>query len=122
MSLAALLNWLVSALVGAAIGLRYKVLVLVPATCAEIFGSVVTTVALDHDAWSILTTTASGVVGIQMGYLCSGFACSAMPAPRQEISTSDHLIGSAAMDGPPRTRSALCFRHPIRSISNPPPV
>jgi hypothetical protein len=57
------------ALIGAVLGLRYKVLVLVPAIGCALLVTLVTGIARAEGAWAILAASAAVATVVQIGYL-----------------------------------------------------
>ena len=62
------------ALVGAIIGLRFQVYVLVPVIVAAILCAAVIAVAQGDHVWAIIFTALPSAVSLQVGYLCGSFA------------------------------------------------
>lgn len=60
---------MVSFLVGALLGQRFKVMVLMPAITIVLVLAVGTGVTLDYTAWSIVLTAAAASTSLQIGYL-----------------------------------------------------
>lgn len=61
-------------LVGAIVGLRFQVYILVPVIAMAIFCVAVIAVARDDHVWAIILTVLSSVVSLEVGYLCGSFA------------------------------------------------
>jgi len=59
-----------SALLGALLGLRFNVYILVPTTLVVLAFLVLGGVVRGGDLWSLATSAGLAVVGIQVGYLC----------------------------------------------------
>jgi hypothetical protein len=81
-------------LIGAMLGLRFKVLVLLPAIVVLLVATISVGIARSDSGWAILLATALGMVSLQLGYLagtCTRFipghgrACkmrkTSLPAP-----------------------------------------
>ena len=62
------------AAIGAVLGLRFKVVALVPLIFLAIFGAVVVGAAAGWKLWSIIGTAIVGVVAVQIGYLLGAVA------------------------------------------------
>jgi hypothetical protein len=59
----------IGALVGVALGLRFKVLVLVPAVTLFTILAIMVEIGLGENFWSIILMTAAVVTAFQLGYL-----------------------------------------------------
>jgi len=91
--------FIISTIVGAAIGLRFKVQVLILGLIVATLASLAVTAALGQSAWSIIATTALTAVGIQVGYLCGSFAAYAAPSAPERTS-ADHNSDAHALRRP----------------------
>ena len=60
---------IVSVVVGIVLGLRYKVLILVPAVMFAVIGVITVGAARADSFWSIVLTTVALVTAVQVGYL-----------------------------------------------------
>lgn len=67
---------IVSVLAGMAIGLRFKVLMIMPAIFVAALSTAAIMIAQGDHAWTIILATVSSAVGVQIGYLCGTFAYS----------------------------------------------
>jgi hypothetical protein len=79
-------------LVGIVLGLRYKVLVLVPAVMFAMTSAIVIGVAHADSFWSIVLMTVELIAAVQLGYLAgtaTHAAISAIFPPRREGRNSD---------------------------------
>ena len=74
---------------GAVLGVRFKVVALVPLIFLAVFGTAVVGVAAGWKVWSIIGTAIVGVVALQIGYLLGAVAratiSSALARPRAQI-------------------------------------
>jgi hypothetical protein len=59
----------IGGLVGVVLGLRYKVLILVPAVMLAMLSSILVGVAHADRFWSIMLMTAELIIAVQLGYL-----------------------------------------------------
>jgi hypothetical protein len=62
-------------LVGATVGLRFPVYILVPVIVMAIFFVAVIAVAQGNQVWAIIFAVLPSVVSLEVGYLCGSFAC-----------------------------------------------
>ena len=68
-------------LIGIALGLRFRLLILAPATVIGVIITLSGGMASGDGPWSVLLTTALGVVGLQFGY-CIGSIFTSAPESR----------------------------------------
>jgi hypothetical protein len=84
--------------VGIVLGLRYKILILVPAVLFAMTVAVVIGVARADSVWSIVLMTSAVVTAVQLGYLAGAVIHAVIIAirpPRKEGDKSDTEIGYA---------------------------
>lgn len=67
---------IISVLAGMAIGLRFKVLMVLPAMLVTALSTGAITIAQGEHLWSILLAIVLSAIGVQIGYLCGTFAYS----------------------------------------------
>ena len=67
---------IVSVLAGMAIGLRFKVFMIMPAIIVAALSAAAITVAHGDHAWAIMSAIVLSAIGVQIGYLCGTFAYS----------------------------------------------
>lgn len=79
---------IVSVLAGMAMGLRFKVLMIVPGFVIAALSTAAIGIAQGEHSWAILSAIALGAVGMQVGYLCGTFACSMREAQVMAASPS----------------------------------
>jgi hypothetical protein len=86
---------IIGVVVGIVLGLRYKILVLVPAVLLAMIFAIIIGIGRADSFWWIVLTTVALVVAVQLGYL-AGIAIHAVIAsirpPRKEGSKSDTEI------------------------------
>lgn len=79
-------------LTGMAVGLRFKVLMIMPVIfIAVLFTGAMTVVQGDH-AWAIISAILLNAIGVQVGYLCGTFA----HAMLRDSRTPDRAISPSA--------------------------
>lgn len=72
---------IVSVLAGMAIGLRFKVLMIVPAIFVAAFSTTAITIAQGEHRWAIISAIVLSAIAVQVGYLCGTFASSVKESP-----------------------------------------
>ena len=65
--------------IGAALGMRHNVFILVPASLVSVAAAVALGMACDDSAWTIVLTSFLTVVALQIGYLLGGAALRSEP-------------------------------------------
>lgn len=78
-------------LTGMAVGLRFKVLMIVPVAVVAILVTGAMMVARGDTAWTIMSVVLLNAIGVQVGYLCGTFAHSMLRdsrVPGHEIARS----------------------------------
>jgi membrane protein DedA with SNARE-associated domain len=85
----------VSVLVGAALGQRFTVMILVPGTVVLLALSTATGLTHANTAWSIALTTAIAATGMQIGYLI-GIGVHHVRVARSRLSTRSPTLASSA--------------------------
>jgi hypothetical protein len=75
---------IVSVLAGIAIGLRFKVLSILPVIIVAIVATAMITIAQGDHILTVMAATATSATGVQFGYLCATFAASLRHAPARE--------------------------------------
>jgi hypothetical protein len=91
---------LIGVVVGIVLGLRYKILILVPAVLFAMIFTIMVGVARADSFWSIVLTTVALVTAVQLGYLAGiaiHAAIAAIRPPRKDGGSgkSDSEIGYA---------------------------
>lgn len=79
-------------LTGMAVGLRFKVLMIMPVIVIAVLFTVAMTVARGNQAWMIVSVVLLNAIGVQVGYLCGTFAHSILRDSR----TPDHALAPSA--------------------------
>src|SRR6267378_2064058 len=83
---------IIGVLVGIVLGLRYKILILVPTVLFAMIFTIMVGVARADSFWSIVLTTVAVVTAVQLGYLAGiviHAAIALIRPPRKEGSKSD---------------------------------
>jgi hypothetical protein len=89
---------IIGVVVGIVLGLRYKILILVPAVPFAMIFAIIVGVARADSFWSIALTTVAVVTAVQLGYLAGiviHAAIASLRPPRKEGGKSDSEIGYA---------------------------
>lgn len=86
---------------GMVIGLRSKVLMIVPAIVVAAIAAAVVAIARGEHAWAVIGFAALGAIAIQIGYVCASLAASML----KETPTAD---------APAATAEPNLYRTPMR--------
>lgn len=89
---------IIGVVVGVVLGLRYKILILVPAVLFAMILAIVVGVGRADSFWSIVLATVALVIALQVGYLAGiaiHAAIAAMRPPRKDGGKSDSEIACA---------------------------
>lgn len=92
-----------SLLIGAALGQRFTVMILLPGTVILLALSIATGVTHANTVWSIALTTAVAVTSMQIGYLI-GIGVHHFRAARSHLSSRSPTLASPAASARPAAR------------------
>lgn len=79
---------IVSVFAGMLLGMRFKILAILPAIAAAVVASTMVTAAQGAPFLSILAGAALSTLGVQVGYLCGSFVPFVKDVPEAAVSSS----------------------------------
>lgn len=77
-------EFLASGLLGLLIGMRFRVLALVPVTLASLLVTAIATGLCGYSNLAVLASVATSFIGLQLGYVCGSFAAGLKEQPALE--------------------------------------
>ena len=101
--------FIISVLAGMAIGLRFRVLMILPAIVAGVLLTATITFVQGEHIWTIISASGLSAIGVQIGYLCGTFVYSQKEAQVPASASPPTLPADAYL---PQNR----MRIPVQSL------